>query len=82
MTRCGPGSGNPGLKARKTPEHGKQITARLNVSVRTISNYSNHKWLSERGIAHLPDLGQELQEARSAWKTKLGISAKVGITSG
>ena len=42
-----------------------EIAARLNVSVRTVANYSNRRWLAERGLAHLPDVDQELQAPRS-----------------
>ena len=54
------------LKREKPKNTRDQIAAKLHVSVRTISNYSNHKWLSKRGMAYLPDIGQESQQPRSA----------------
>ena len=54
------------LKREKPKNTRAEIAARLNVSVRTVANYTNDKWLADRGFAHLPDLGQELQSPRSA----------------
>jgi len=42
------------------------IAETLGLASRTVANYLNSKWLSKRGLGHLPYVDQELQVPRSA----------------
>ncbi|SVD87630.1 uncharacterized protein METZ01_LOCUS440484 [marine metagenome] len=42
------------------------IAETLGLAPRTVANYLNSKWLSKRGLGHLPYVDQELQVPRSA----------------
>ena len=66
------------LKREKPKNTRGEIAARLNVSVRTVANYSNRRWLAERGLAHLPGVDQELQDPRSAVETQAWMLCQSG----
>ena len=66
------------LKREKPKNTRAEIAARLNVSVRTVANYSNRRWLAERGLAHLPDVDQELQDPLSAVETQAWMLCQSG----
>ena len=42
------------------------IAETLGLAPRTVANYLNFKWLSKRGLGHLPYANQDLQVPRSA----------------
>jgi len=46
------------------------IAETLGLAPRTVANYLNSKWLSKRGLGHLPYADQELQVPRSAVENK------------